>query len=127
MHQGSCLCGKIRFQIESEPVAVSNCHCNMCQKQHGAAFATYARFKRSQVNYLSGEASLAVYQSSDNVQRKFCADCGANIEWGYSSGEYAIWVAMALGLFDTEIVPETVKELHEETQVSWWKAASEMS
>lgn len=127
MHQGSCLCGKITFQIEAEPVAVSNCHCNMCQKQHGAAFATYARFKRSQVSYLSGEDNLAIYQSSDNVQRKFCAGCGANIEWGYSSGEFAIWVAMALGLFDTEIVPVTVKELHEDTQVSWWKAASDMS
>lgn len=125
MHQGSCLCGAIKFETDSEPVAVSNCHCIMCQKQHGAAFATYARFKRSDIRYLAGEDKLALYQSSDNVQRKFCGHCGSNIEWGYSTGEFAIWIAIALGLFDTEITPEVVKELHQDTQVSWWKSASE--
>lgn len=127
MHKGSCLCGAIRFEIETDPVAVSNCHCIMCQKQHGAAFATYARFRRCEVHYLAGVDALAVYQSSADVQRKFCGRCGSNIEWGYSSGEYAIWVAMAVGLLDTEFKPENVKELHQDTQVCWWRSHAEIT
>jgi hypothetical protein len=41
MHKGSCLCGAVAYELISEPKAVTHCHFKMCQKQHGAAFATF--------------------------------------------------------------------------------------
>lgn len=87
MHHGSCLCGAVTFRLLSEPKAATNCYCRMCQKQHGAAFATYASVPVGDLEYLSGEELLTSYHSSANVIRKFCAVCGSNIEWG-GSGDF---------------------------------------
>lgn len=118
MHQGSCLCGQIAFEINSDPVKVSHCHCRMCQKQHGAAFATYARFRRAEVKYLRGEDKLSVYNSSDDVLRKFCRCCGANIEWGCSE-RMAEWVAIAVASFDSEFKAPRIVDLHQESMACW--------
>ena len=118
MNKASCLCGAIKLQITSDPVAVSHCHCKMCQKQHGAAFATYARFKRADVVYTAGEDKLAVYNSSDDVLRKFCHICGSNIEWGCSE-RFPQWVAIALASFDNELPLSEIKDLHLDSKVCW--------
>ena len=118
MIKGSCLCGKIRFTIEGTPVKVSHCHCRMCQKQHGAAFATYARFRRDQVNYQSGTDNLATFNSSEDVLRKFCSNCGSNIEWGCSE-RFPQWVAIAVASFDTSFQVPDIIDLHEQSKACW--------
>jgi hypothetical protein len=122
MNIGSCLCGSINYQIDSDPVSVSHCHCKMCQKQHGAAFATYARFKRSDVKYVKGEEKLAVFNSSSDVLRKFCSVCGSNIEWSRSE-RYPEWVAIAVASFDNDFKASEIIELHKESEVCWLQAS----
>ncbi|GLX76695.1 hypothetical protein tinsulaeT_00350 [Thalassotalea insulae] len=122
MNIGSCLCGSIKFEIVSDPVAVSHCHCKMCQKQHGAAFATYARFKRADVEYTKGKEKLSVFNSSEDVLRKFCSICGSNIEWGCSE-RYPEWVAIAVGSFDNDFSTSEIKELHQESKVCWLRSS----
>ena len=46
MLRGSCLCGTVRYEIRGPVGRVSHCHCAMCRKAHGAAFATYGRVER---------------------------------------------------------------------------------
>ena len=118
MNKGSCLCGAIKFEIDSEPVSVSHCLCTRCQKQHGAAFATYARFRTTDVKYITGEDKLSVYNSSHDVLRKFCNICGSNIEWGCSE-RYPEWVAIAVASFDTEFRATEIKDLHLDTKACW--------
>ena len=36
---GGCQCGRVRYQIRAEPLAVYVCHCTECQRQSGSAFA----------------------------------------------------------------------------------------
>jgi hypothetical protein len=115
MHKGSCLCGTITFAVLAEPKAVTHCHCKMCQKQHGAAFATYASVKREYLHYLSGEAELTSFQSSDSVVRRFCRKCGSNIEWS-SEGEYADW---PLAILDTPFKPSKIKVIFAGSRADW--------
>lgn len=118
-YHGSCLCSAIRFRIQAQPVKASHCYCTMCQKGHGAAFASYARFRRSQVQYLCGEDKLKTYVSSGDVHRKFCSDCGSNIEWGCAE-RFPEWVAIALGVFDTPFeAGEALVDLHRESKAGW--------
>lgn len=111
MTKASCLCGTIRLDIDAASDSVSHCHCKMCQKQHGAAFVTYARFPREKVKYVAGEDNLTSYNSSDDILRKFCETCGSNIEWGHSQ-KYPDRVGIAAGLFDTDFKVDFIKDLY---------------
>ena len=42
MLTGSCLCGDIAFAIDGPIETMAHCHCSMCRKFHGSAFATFA-------------------------------------------------------------------------------------
>jgi hypothetical protein len=84
MHSGSCLCGQIKFELLSDPKKVTSCHCSMCQKQHGAAFATYGSIPKNDLVYISGADKLISYNSSGSVERKFCGVCGSSLHWSGS-------------------------------------------
>ena len=52
---GSCLCGAIAYELRSSPKAVSHCHCRICQKAHGAAFATYGSVPAKDLVFTQGQ------------------------------------------------------------------------
>jgi hypothetical protein len=79
MIRGSCLCGAVRFEIRGPLGAMSDCHCAMCRKAHGAASAYMAQ--RSDFVLRSGETSIRAYRSSPTVTRTFCGTCGATLQW----------------------------------------------
>lgn len=119
MYQGSCLCGSITYELSSEPVKVSHCHCKMCQKQHGAAFATYARVPVKDLVYTSGTENLSIYNSSATVARKFCKVCGSSLEWN-AGASLPEWTSITLASLDTPYQPENIIDLCTETRVSWF-------
>lgn len=112
MHHGSCLCGAVTFRLLSEPKATTNCHCRMCQKQHGAAFATYASVPVNDLEYLSGTDLLTSFKSSAHIARKFCSVCGSNIEWSGSEA-FPQWVSIAVAALDSEFLPKSVRDIHQ--------------
>ena len=92
----------------------------MCQKQHGAAFATYVSVPKIDLVYRAGQESLVSYRSSESVTRKFCRNCGSNIEWKHS-GQFKDWASVPAGTLDTVLVTKKVVEYHEETKACWLK------
>lgn len=118
MHKGSCLCSAVVFELLSEPKATTHCHCSMCQKQHGAAFATYASWPKSDLRYLSGEERLVSYNSSGNIIRRFCGICGSSIEWS-GSESFPDWVSVAVATLDTPFYPNATKQAHLESRACW--------
>jgi hypothetical protein len=79
---GTCLCGDIKYEIESAPAMTGVCHCKNCQRQTGSAFSTIAGVPVTEFRFTSGEPKL--YQDSDTlsgntVERYFCANCGSPI------------------------------------------------
>ena len=118
MYEGSCLCGEIKYQLLSTPKHISHCHCKMCQKQHGAAFATYASLPLSDLVYISGARSLTTYLSSSTITRKFCGQCGSNIEWS-GSAKHPNWVSIAIATLDTPFNPTKIINIHEDSKICW--------
>ena len=118
MYQGSCLCGAVSFELKSEPKAFSHCHCKMCQKQHGAAFATYASVPKSDFQYLSGQGLLTSYNSSSSIIRRFCSLCGSSIEWS-GGNKYPDWISVAVATLDTPCNPKNIREIHLESKALW--------
>ena len=118
MYQGSCLCGQVTYQLTCEPVKVSHCYCTMCQKQHGAAFATYASLPKEHLVYTSGKELLVTYHSSGSIVRKFCGCCGSSLEWS-GSPDYPDWASIAIATLDTPFTPKRITEIYTDTKPCW--------
>lgn len=80
VHEGGCLCGKIRYQFSGDPLATAICHCKHCQRQGGSAFSivtvvpdtAYAQQGESKVYVDTGDSGHPVY-------RHFCGNCGSPV------------------------------------------------
>lgn len=84
-HSGGCLCGGVKYRIDSDlrdPIA---CHCSQCARTSG----NYAAMVCCRTADLTIEPSdtLSWFQSSTDVQRGFCARCGGNLFWRLDPGE----------------------------------------
>ncbi len=93
---GSCLCGKVRYEVENPAQCLLHCHCWMCRKQHGAAFATWAFCPAARFQLLAGVEALRTYRSSDRVGRTFCGECGSSLFFAppeFPQRPAAVWVA----------------------------------
>jgi hypothetical protein len=77
--KGGCLCGAVRYQITGLLYDASHCHCSMCRRQHGAAFATYVKFNPGDFKWVLGEDLVKVYQTSSGAGWCFCSECGSSL------------------------------------------------
>ena len=77
MSQGTCLCGSIKWFISGLPQAAYHCHCSMCRKAHGAAFATYYLVAAEKFSWRSELDTLQAFQSKLGLMRSFCSECGS--------------------------------------------------
>ena len=54
-----------------------HCHCSMCRKLHGSAFATFGVFDVGVVHWIKGVDQVVNYKSSEYGSRNFCGKCGS--------------------------------------------------
>lgn len=94
MHQGSCLCGAVRFEVEGDLPGPDACHCHECRKFSGHYFVS-TDVPRSQVT-VHGTEKVTWYRI-ENVRRGFCSICGSSLFWDPDDKD---WTAIALGAFD---------------------------
>ena len=77
---GGCLCGRIRYLIDSEPIHCGVCHCRDCQRFTGSAFVSAVRVPLDAVHV---EGELRVIElaggSGQPIRRHFCPNCGSSI------------------------------------------------
>ena len=72
-YDGGCHCGKVRYQVVTDPTEAIACNCSQCAR-HGLwlTFASPEEFR-----LLSGEGSLVDYRFNKKViHHLFCRDCG---------------------------------------------------
>jgi hypothetical protein len=79
MYLGSCLCGAIKFEISDKISDIVCCHCSLCRKAQGSAFATNANVDKGHFNFISGEDNLTAYPTSTTQAKYFCKTCGSPI------------------------------------------------
>ena len=77
---GGCLCGKVRYSAEGDPVFVGVCHCTDCQKFTGSAFSVVIGVAKPALKL---EGKLARYSktgdSGKSIHRTFCPECGSSV------------------------------------------------
>jgi hypothetical protein len=107
MLRGSCLCGRIRYEIDGELGPLGNCHCRTCRKAHAAAFNTSARVPRERFRWTAGESEVAGYESTPGKTRYFCARCGSHLIAAWAGQAH---VVLRVGSLDDD--PGTKPRVH---------------
>ena len=79
MNTGTCLCGDVSWEIGDDILMLVNCHCSICRKVHGSAYATFVATAKDGLRWLSGEDKIKHYASSDKGSRPFCPRCGSSV------------------------------------------------
>ena len=112
---GSCLCGAVAYEIEGTLTDAGNCHCTMCRKAHGAAFATYATVDPDRFCWVSGVDEVSRFESSPNEHRIFCRVCGSNLG-GMSGGRVT---SITLGTVDGDPGVRPRSQIFVGSKASW--------
>lgn len=102
LYRGSCLCGAVKFKIDEFLPQAAHCHCSMCRKFHGAAFATIAAVPRSGFRWVEGEDALKGYTAENGTTRTFCRHCGSSLTFS-SPRAPEEEVEIALGAMDQDV------------------------
>lgn len=85
MHvDGSCHCGKIRYEADINPAHVVVCHCTDCQVLSGTAFRVAVATTEGSFRLNQGELKtyIKTAESGNAREQTFCGDCGAPIYSG---------------------------------------------
>ncbi|TFH41882.1 MAG: GFA family protein [Lysobacterales bacterium] len=101
-YHGSCLCGVVKFEIDEFMPQVAHCHCSMCRKFHGAAYATFAGVNRSKFRWMQGEDALKGYTAENGTTRTFCRHCGSSLTFASPRASEEV-MEIALGAMDEDI------------------------
>lgn len=75
--RGSCLCGVVRYTLESPASFMVHCHCSICRKHRGAVFATVVGAPLMGFKWQAGQEAIRQYASSEKGWRPFCRHCGS--------------------------------------------------
>lgn len=77
---GGCACGAIRYESDSDPIIMMNCHCRDCQKASGSGYAAIIVVPKAAVQ-IRGELRYhkVVGRSGKATERGFCPNCGSQI------------------------------------------------
>ncbi len=105
---GSCMCGAVRYQCKSEPVATVVCHCRDCQKHTGSAFATALFFLKNDIEIEGALKSFDKSTDANNTTtRTFCGTCASHLT-EFSTG-YPDHIVVHGGTLDdpTRIKPDS--------------------
>jgi len=96
---GRCLCGSVRFEVDTEQWMSVSCHCRDCQYIAGGHPAVAVPMPLASLK-LTG--TISEYRSKADsgieVRRVFCPTCGTHLYSGNSSNPD--YVAIKLGTLD---------------------------
>ncbi|MBQ0718697.1 MAG: GFA family protein [Gammaproteobacteria bacterium] len=120
MISGSCLCGKVSYEIAGAVGDIVHCHCISCRKAHGSAFSSVAAVQQSDFT-LKGEAALSAYESSAGKTRYFCSHCGTHV---YAQRIHAEHIILRLGSLDVDPKSSEKGHIWVSQKASWYSINS---
>jgi len=104
MHQGSCLCGRVKYEIHGELGPIGLCHCSRCRKANGSAFLAAAQIKPDEFKLICGV---------------FCIHCGSPL-YSRRPGPPEI-VRLRIGTLDTPLQSKVQSQIFFADKASWFE------
>ena len=121
-YSSSCLCGRIKFGFELDPMLQFQCHCSTCYKIFGTSMSGLT-MPEHEIN-VDGDLSVftTVGGSGNDMHYYFCSECSTII---YNKPELLEGMAyIPAGLLDDQIEFKPTVELWSLNRPKWMKKAS---
>lgn len=119
-YKGQCLCGSIQYEVKEIEPKINHCHCSMCRKFHGSAFATFAKAKSINFNWTEGYTLLKTFVAPNGTKRKFCENCGSSLIFESPDHSNEL-VEFSLGTLDSKIDLKPDAHIFVKSCANWHK------
>ncbi|MEW6989772.1 GFA family protein [Colwelliaceae bacterium 6441] len=117
MYLGACLCGQVQVKITGKISDIIHCHCSLCRKNSGTAYATNGFVNANEFEITQGENKLSTFSFKQGRYRHFCSSCGSPI---YSANdEDSSRFRLRLGLIDSDIEERPMSHNFVSSKASW--------
>ena len=79
--RGSCLCGRVAWELAADLELLRNCHCSRCRTARGAAYATNAFHRADAFRWLRGEDARRSFKvpEAERFTHVFCGVCSSTL------------------------------------------------
>ncbi|MGB1263586.1 MAG: GFA family protein [Cognaticolwellia sp.] len=117
MYSGKCLCGEVVISVHGEISDIIHCHCSLCRKNSGTAYATNGFVQRSDFVIEQGNELLSAFTFKPGRRRYFCQRCGSPV---YSSNDADnSRIRIRLGIFDSDIAERPSSHNFVDSKANW--------
>ena len=117
MYQGSCLCGAVQVSITGAITDIIHCHCSLCRKSSGTAYATNGFVQTADFTVIKGTEKINSFEMKPGKKRHFCKVCASPI---FSSNEQdKSRIRIRLGLLDSDITERPISHNFVTSKASW--------
>ena len=124
MLKGSCLCGGVTYEVPSELGPIIMCHCSKCRKATGTAFATNTPINAADFKLVTGGNLLSEFESTPNVFRVFCKNCGSPL---YSRRTQTPEVIrLRIGTLDSAIDDKPTAHVFVASKADWYEISDDL-
>ncbi|MRJ44588.1 GFA family protein [Idiomarina loihiensis] len=124
MYQGSCLCGVVTIEVHGGIDSIIHCHCSMCRKSSGTAYATNGFVAKAGLLIKTGEEQINYYEIAPGKKRHFCRVCASPIF--SSNDESPELLRLRLGILDTDIVERPISHNFVSSSANWDELDAEL-
>ncbi|WP_416396979.1 GFA family protein [Allohahella sp. A8] len=107
---GGCLCGSVRYEVDAIKERIGHCHCTMCRRFHGAAYATFGEADSAHFRWTEGESLLQAYTADNGTVRRFCSRCGSSLTFTSASNPEGV-VEFAAATLDNDSLNNRTTDL----------------
>ncbi len=83
-YKGECLCRAVQFEVNGPIDSLIHCHCSLCRKSTGTAYATNGFVASKDFVITQGQDNITDFSFKPGRIRHFCKSCGSPI---YSSNQ----------------------------------------
>jgi hypothetical protein len=119
---GGCLCGSVRYTLQSPAVQTTLCHCSDCQKASGAPVVAWTFFHRGALSWTQGNPKTVVHAER---QRSFCGDCGTPLM--FFDPAIPEWFEVSTCSFDDPEPHVPADECWQSDAISWIDSMGKLS